>query len=171
MKKYGKFRVIIGKYNSEDLPNSTAINGKIYNSLDDARINAIAMIKDLFDSRFATNICPDKGYDPLNYELDTSGPAPIIYYKPPYSIGERIPVFNATCHHILCNFTNISNTIDYRAMIIMKFQDKWYVQSKFGYQIIGIIDNKRSLNEICAEADKIWDNHEDNVEVVSLPNN
>ena len=171
MKKYTKFRVIIGKYDANNLPNTIAVNGKIYNNQDEAKINAIAMIKDLFDRRFTTNICPGMGYDPLKYELDTKYPAPIIYYNPSYGIEDRIPVFNATWHHVICDFTDTANTIDYRAMHITKYLDKWYVQSKFNYQIIGIIDDKTSVNEICAEADMIWENHKDDTIAVTLSDN
>lgn len=169
--KYGKFRVVIGKYDVDDLPNTIAVNGKVYNNQDDAKINAIAMIKDLFDRRFTTNICPGMGYDPLKYELDTKGPAPIIYYNPSYGTEDRIPVFNVTWHHVICDFTSTVNRIDYRAMRITKYLDKWYVQSKFGYQIIGIIDDMGSINDICAEADKIWESHKDDSTTVTLTDN
>lgn len=162
MSNYIKYRAILNKYDSSNLPNTSVICGIICNDKDEVKFQSFVMIKDLFDSRYTNNICPGQGYDPRFYELDTKDPnmCPIIRYnhpaKHPNDLG--IPVFNATWAVVKCTFTDSTNVIEYRAMRINKYRDKWYVSSTFNNQIIGIIDDKTSLNDICAEADKIWEN-------------
>ena len=159
--KIVKYRTILSKYDPDNLPNTFAINGIVCNDKEEAKFLSLVMIKDLFDRRYTSNICPCLGYNPRFYELDTKDPnmCPIIRYNHPgkYPNDLGIPVFNATWAVVECTFTDTTNVIEYRAMRINKYHDKWYVSSKFNNQIIGIIDDKTSLNDICAEADKIWE--------------
>lgn len=159
--KITKYRAILNKYDPDNFPNTFTVKGFICNDKDEAKNCSMTIIKDLFDRRYTSNICPGLGYDPRFYDLDTNDPnmCPFIRYnhpaKDPYDLG--IPVFNATWTVVECTFTDTTNVIMYRAMRINKYRNKWYVSSKFNNQIIGIIDDKPSINDICAEADKIWE--------------
>lgn len=155
--KITKYRAILSRYDPNNLPDAIAVKGIICNDRDEAMTHCMAMIKDLFDHTFTSNICPGMGYNPRFYELDTDSQYPIIWYNPAYGSNERVPVFNATLTTVECTFSDTTNFIEYRAMRINKYQDKWYVSSKFNNQIIGIIDDKTSINDICAAADKIWE--------------
>lgn len=159
MSNYIKYRAILNKYDTKNLPDTIAVKGFVCDDKDTAKAHSMSMIKEIFDHRFISVICPGMRHDPSFYYLDTSDPnmMPIIWYCHPGS-DDRIPVFNATFSIVECTFSNATNIIEYRSMRINKYKDKWYVSSKFNNQIIGIIDDcPSSLNDICAAADKNWE--------------
>lgn len=168
-----KYRVVISRYDIYNLYEHKAIEGFVFDTLDEAHNEAEKKIKEIFDNRFTRSVHPSYNIDPLRCKLNLVQTNPNLYIIQYDSKLQYIPLVRATVHRVDCNFSCRANIITYRGMLISKYLDKWYVSSSLDYQIIGIINDVLSINEICAEADKIWEgitiNHKES-EVI-LPDN
>lgn len=152
-----KFRVVLSRYDIYNLPECKAIEGFILDTIDEARNEAEKKIKEIFNNRFIRSAHPGYRIDPLCCELDLEQTTRYIIWYDNKLCCQRIPLVNVTVQRVDYNFSCRANIIDYRGMQICKYLDKWYVSSKLDHQIIGIIDDPLSINEACAEADKIWE--------------
>lgn len=156
-----KFRAVLSIYDQNNLPNMVAFKGIVFDTVEDAQVGIEKLAKEMLNDLISAKVF-NKGYDPFGYFIEDYNETCIFIRHNKFIFDDNLGcpsksfMYNIHIVPVVCIFNGKTNKISYKTMELNQFMDNWYVHSING-SIIGCIHANESLNEILAQADKIYD--------------